>query len=68
MYYEHLLNLIIQLKLLTFSLYTYSLLLRKMLQMSIACFTISLQNGGLLSSGNQSCFDGYDWFKVRLKE
>ena len=36
--------------------------------MSIACFTISLQNGGLLSSENQSCFDGCDWFKVCLKE
>ena len=31
--------------------------------MSIACFTISLQNGGLLSSENQSCFDGCDCFK-----
>ena len=36
--------------------------------MSIACLTISLQNGGLLSSENQSYFDGCDWFKVCLKE
>ena len=34
--------------------------------MSIACFTISLRNGGLLSSENQSWFDGCDWFKVCL--
>ena len=29
---------------------------------------LSLQNGGLLSSENQSCFDGCDWFKVCLTE
>ena len=55
MYYKHLVNLIIQLKRLTFSSY-------------IHCYCGKCSKCPLHSSDNQICLDRCDWLKVCLKE
>ena len=63
MHYKHLVNLIIQLKLLTFSLYIHCYRGK-----GIKCplHVSKLENGGLLSSDNQICVHGWYWFKEQL--
>ena len=65
MYFKHLVNLIIQLKRPTFSLYIHSYWGKCS---KCPLHVSKLENEVLLSSDNQICFDGCDWVKVCLKE